>query len=79
MPFEAPSGFNGWGCYVCGLPMRGAIAVLCQGCREAGREPLYICGGTYIVDRKRIPLDGFEQKPFGHVLAAHPEFAGRLH
>jgi len=27
LAFEAPKGFNGWGCFVCGIPSKGAIAV----------------------------------------------------
>ena len=31
----APTPGTGWGCFVCGLPLDGAVAVLCERCVEA--------------------------------------------
>lgn len=72
--FEAPEGFNGWCCVVCGIPPRGAQAVICEGCIAAGNvEPRWIMGGVYATDGVRVPLDGYERVPFTHNLALHPE------
>lgn len=75
LDFEAPTGFNGWGCVQCGAPSRGAIAVLCDACARPDNDaPLrFICGGTYVADGQRVPLEGYERRPFGHELSKHPE------
>lgn len=72
--FEGPPGWTGWGCMVCGLPSRGAIAVLCQACVKAQRVPSFIAAGRNVGDNLRLRLDGkFVQVPFTHRLAQHPE------
>jgi hypothetical protein len=62
----------GWGCVVCGLPMAGAVIVLCDGCRElfeAGAPPLFAFGGP----DKRVPFDQLPDEPFDHDAAKHRE------
>lgn len=76
LEFEGPSDFNGWGCVQCGVPQRGALAVICDACADGMKsidELSFICGGKYMVDRERLPLEGYERKPFGHDLSKHPE------
>jgi hypothetical protein len=76
MNFEAPPGFVGWACVVCGLPPRGALAVICDQCAEAqvGMHSIrYILGGRYSFDDVRVPLEGFKFVPFVHDLSKHPE------
>jgi hypothetical protein len=73
LPFEAPTGFKGWGCLVCKLPQRGAIAVLCQDCLNANRQPRFIATGVHVGDNLRFPLTSYVQIPFEHNLAFHPE------
>jgi hypothetical protein len=74
LEFEGPEGFTGWGCLVCQLPSRGAIAVICQACVKAQRVPKFIASGRNVADNTRVRLDDkFEQKPFTHRLELHPE------
>lgn len=42
---RAPVPGAGWGCVVCGLPLDGAIAVLCDACMKAKREPKWVVYG----------------------------------
>lgn len=74
--FEAPEGFQGWGCVQCGAPSRGAVAVVCDGCADtmkSGEEVRFICGGKYMGDDVLVPLQGYERRPFGCDLSKHPE------
>lgn len=73
LDFEGPEGTEGWGCVVCGLPARGAVAVMCESCIEQGVEPRFIVGGRYAADKVRVPLEGYERRPFDHRLERHPE------
>lgn len=73
MPFEAPPDAHGWGCLECGLPMRGAVAIVCDACLDANRSPRFIAGGKYAQEGVRVPLEGFERRPFDHDLSKHPE------
>lgn len=71
--FEAPPGFQGWGCLRCNQPMRGALSIICDGCMDENRFPKFILGGKYSGDGVRIPLDSYLQIPFGHDMSKHPE------
>jgi hypothetical protein len=73
--FKAPSPGNGcWGCFQCGLPSEGAVAVLCDGCLEGDEEfTLKTVVDGDPADNVRVPLEGFEQIPFGHDMTKHPE------
>ena len=76
LDFEAPAGFTGWGCVVCHLPMRGAIATLCDRCADTEwsvEQLRYIVGGTYVFEGVRVSLDGFKRIPFHHDRSQHPE------
>jgi hypothetical protein len=77
LSFEAPAGFVGWGCVVCGLPSRGAMAIACDACcdrhgQELPAELKFICTGAFSTEGKRTPLDGFARIPFDHDLNKHP-------
>jgi hypothetical protein len=76
LDFEAPSGVVGWGCLQCGLPMRGATAIVCDACCVLHLADLhahikFILGGKYPADRVRVSLDGYEREPFDHRLESH--------
>lgn len=67
---------TGWGCFTCGLPSDGAIAVICDQCFDAGgdiekrlTEVVY----GYPADRKRIPFSELAPEPFDHDLTKHPD------
>lgn len=66
---EGPEGFNGWACFVCDLPARGAIAVLCDACLR--KPPIHCCGGTYPKDGIRVALADFPKVPFEHDMSKH--------
>lgn len=71
LPFEGPPGFSGWGCFVCKLECRGAMAILCDACVESHATLRFIAGGRYTTERVRVPLETFEQKPFNHDNVKH--------
>lgn len=76
LEFKGPPGWTGWGCMVCGLPSRGAIAVLCPACVLAQRLPQFIAAGRNVADNLRLRLDEhFEQRPFRHRLGAACQMA----
>lgn len=66
----------GWGCFVCHLPFDGAVAVLCDHCRDAiqdGRDAaLRFAVDGMLEDKKRIPIDELTA-PHKHDLSKHPE------
>jgi hypothetical protein len=70
LPFRAPVAGTGWGCFVCGLPADGAVAVLCDACKEGSRRLLHCCRG-YPTSRKRTALHGYESPCFDHDPARH--------
>lgn len=72
---RAPVPGTGWGCFVCHLPSDGAIAVLCDACVEAGREPTSACRG-YVADKGRAPAWELPPGVFAHLPAFHPELRG---
>lgn len=61
----APVPGTGWGCFVCGLPQDGAMAIVCDACKEIG-APLrhVICG--YPEDKQRSFKSDLLEEPFGH-------------
>lgn len=73
--FKAPTPGNGcWGCFQCGLPAEGAVAVLCDECLEGdGEFELVTIVDGDPANNVRVQLDGFEQIPFEHDLSKHPE------
>ena len=71
LSFRSPEpGVGCWGCVVCGLPMEGAVAVLCDRC-VASAGPLMACLG-FPRENRRIPYSQLTQ-PFEHDLRKHPE------
>ena len=77
LSFEAPKGFIGWGCVVCGIPSRGAMAIACDECCEKHGQELpgalvFICAGAFSAQGLRYPLEGFERIPFDHDMNKHP-------
>jgi hypothetical protein len=77
--FQAPENYRGWGCFVCQLPARGAQALLCPKCKgkTSADELQTICGGAYAISGDRVPLQGYERIPFGHLPGKHPEVASQ--
>lgn len=72
---RAPQPGNGcWGCFTCGLPMEGAIAVLCDNCAEEhleNRRPIALaCVGPPSANQ-RVPLVSLTE-PFEHDMSRHP-------
>jgi len=73
---RGPTPGKGWGCLVCGLPMDGATAVLCDACLDRYRaglvEILDACTG-YPADDGRTPVADLPAGEFHHDMRAHPE------
>lgn len=62
---KAPVPGTGWGCLICSLPADGAIAVVCDSCLEAEREPVSIVYG-YVKQKKRCFLNPSAAEDFKH-------------
>ena len=69
---------GGWGCFVCGLPAHGAVAVLCDECLnleiESGKEPMevkFACIG-YPKENRRVEIEKLTTD-FRHDLSKHSE------
>lgn len=71
---KGPIPGRGWGCVVCGLPMDGAIAVMCDECVERGNSPLFACKG-YVANNLRVPVALLTDR-FEHDMSRHPGEAG---
>lgn len=69
---KGPTPGKGWGCLVCGLPLDGAVAVLCDDCLEAKAEIRFVCGG-YPAQDGRMPLEDLPEERFEHDLSYHWE------
>jgi hypothetical protein len=69
---RAPVPGTGWGCFQCGLPLDGAVAVLCDECLEASLPMLFVCVGRP-GEGKRMPIEGLTNEVFDHDLSRHPE------
>lgn len=68
----APTPGRGWGCLTCGLPLNGALAVVCDVCLESGAAPKFVCTG-WPTQPERTPLAELAPDLFGHALHLHPE------
>lgn len=81
LDFEAPAGFKGWGCIICNKPQRGAVAVYCNACVDTKQpaDAVDICGGTYVTDKVRVPLEGYVRVPFSHDEKLHELYEGPPH
>ncbi len=70
LPFRTPYGF-GWGCFQCGLPTEGAIAVVCDECLKSNAEIREFVKGEAL-KHQRAPMSELTE-PFEHDLSKHPE------
>jgi len=61
---------TGWGCTVCGLPLDGAQAVLCDRCVAQGLPLIRFACLGYPLDRERVPVVEL-CVPFRHDLERH--------
>lgn len=68
---RAPVPGTGWGCFVCGAPMDGAVAVLCDACLESDAEIRSVCHGRP-GEGRRVALAACTE-PFHHDMGKHPE------
>lgn len=70
VPRRSPIPGTGWGCLQCGLPIGGALAVICDECLESGTEAVFAIDG-YPKDKLRIPVDTLSPEPFEHDMRLH--------
>ncbi len=72
---KQPAAGKGWGCFTCGLPCDGAVAVLCDLCLELAEQSdtaiKFACVG-YPKDNERIAVDLLAE-PHEHDLSKHQE------
>lgn len=67
---KGPTPGKGWGCFTCGLPPDGAVAVLCDDClANAAVEIRFVCLGW--PREGRIPIEDLPFEPFDHNMAYH--------
>ncbi len=71
---------HGWGCFECGLPSDGAMAVICREC-----EPIYLADHdtalrffcrSYPGSEGRISIDELPEDHFDHDEAKHAQSGG---
>lgn len=60
---------GGWGCFICGLPPEGAIAVICDDCAETNAEIRFACLGDPAA--KDLIQIGLLTEDFKHDLRFH--------
>jgi len=72
LPRRAPVPGTVWGCFVCGLPGDGAIAVLCDPCHAELIEPVEAVYG-YASNRGRVAIALLDAAPFAHDPAKHAD------
>ena len=68
----APVPGTGWGCFVCGLPMNGASAAICDECMRDEREIKFAIKGL-AADKQRVPIDELAPGDFQHDPGLHAE------
>lgn len=73
LDLESPTPGKGWGCFACGVPRNGAIAVICDDCLTQRRELRFACRGYPGIDG-RVPIEEL-QTEFHHNIVGHPEMA----
>src|SRR5882724_8298573 len=71
LPQKAPIAGHGWGCMVCGLPLDGAMAVLCDDCVAQGAELMWACRG-YPGSEGRVGIETLSGE-HRHDPAFHPD------
>lgn len=66
---------GGWGCFVCGLPASGAVAVVCDDCIELyvkdKKKLKFACLG-YPGENRRIEIEKLTES-YEHISSKHPE------
>jgi hypothetical protein len=67
---RGPQPGKGWGCVVCGLPLDGAIVVMCNACIARDADPVFVCDG-FPSEGKRVPIHTLSPEPFDHDPASH--------
>lgn len=74
LSFKAKTPGFGWGCFKCGLPQDGAVAVLCDDCiaKYQNGTPIKYAVDGYPFENRRIPFDELVE-PFNCDLSKHPE------
>jgi hypothetical protein len=89
LPFALPdelvreSSAGTWGCFVCGLPSKGAIAVLCDRCgaeyekHDTGLGPIRMVVVGTPADNDRVPV-GVLNGPQEHDHGLHSAYEERL-
>jgi hypothetical protein len=75
LPWRGPKRVYGWGCVVCGLPPRGALALLCAECAAAEVAPVEALAGETIGQPERVPVARLTE-PHRHDPARHRGEAG---
>lgn len=75
---RAPTPGTGWGCFRCGLPPDGAIAVVCDACLAAKAEIRWVTDGL-VCDKKRSLYELLSDEIFEHRRQLHPELLARRH
>jgi hypothetical protein len=68
---RGPVSGKGWGCVVCGLPMDGAISVVCDSCLESKAPILEVCYGVP-KENRRLHIDSLSEV-FEHNMGLHAE------
>lgn len=71
-PKLAPRLGTGWGCAVCGLPLDGAISVLCDDCVPNSEEVSEVCVG-YPKENQRVTLASLAPGTFDHDMRFHQD------
>jgi hypothetical protein len=69
---RGPERGKGWGCVECGLPLDGAIAVLCDVCILRDEHPKFVCSG-FPYENRRIPFEQLTEK-FTHDRSKHGDY-----
>lgn len=72
LPYRAPTPGHGWGCFQCGLPLDGAVAVICDGCMRGQVEIKHVCTGRP-AEGGRTSISLVKGHHFDHDLTRHPE------
>lgn len=71
LPYRAPVDGTGWGCFECGKPNNGAVAVICDFCLENNSTIRQVCVGYPGENRRALTKTLTE--PFDHDHSRHKE------
>jgi len=73
LDLRAPVPGTGWGCAQCGVPLDGALSVLCDACVATQQPSRFVVLGS-LTDGKRVAIEEVTEH-FGHNMKRHPEVA----